>query len=121
MHVNCLSLSLSLSLQVVSRRNDLKLIVTSATMDADKFARFFGNVPTFTIPGRTFPVDVLFTRNPSEDYVESAVKQAIQIHLQPSKGDVLMFMPGQEEIEVTCEAISGERDTHNSLIIEREN
>ncbi len=83
-------------------------------MDADKFARFFGNVPTFTIPGRTFPVDVLFTRNPSEDYVESAVKQAIQIHLQPSKGDVLMFMPGQEEIEVTCEAISGERYTQFS-------
>ena len=78
-------------------------------MDADKFAKFFGNVPTFTIPGRTFPVDVLFTRNPSEDYVESAVKQAIQIHLQPSKGDILIFMPGQEEIEVTCEAISGEK------------
>ena len=97
-----------LSLQVVSRRNDLKLIVTSATMDADKFAKFFGNVPTFTIPGRTFPVDILFTRNPSEDYVESTVKQAIQIHLQPSKGDILIFMPGQEEIEVTCEAISGE-------------
>ena len=77
-------------------------------MDADKFAKFFGNVPTFTIPGRTFPVDVLFTKNPSEDYVESAVKQATQIHLQPSKGDILMFMPGQEEIEVTCEAISGQ-------------
>lgn len=91
----------------MSRRNDLKLIVTSATMDADKFAKFFGNVPTFTIPGRTFPVDVLFTKNPSEDYVESAVKQATQIHLQPSKGDILIFMPGQEEIEVTCEAISG--------------
>ena len=46
--------------------------------------------------------------NPSEDYVESAVKQATQIHLQPSKGAILIFMPGQEEIEVTCEAISGE-------------
>ena len=94
--------------EVVSRRNDLKLIVTSATMDADKFSKFFGNVPTFTIPGRTFPVDILYTRNPSEDYVESAVKQAIQVHLQPSKGDILIFMPGQEEIEVTCEAIAGE-------------
>ena len=38
-------------------RRDLKLIVTSATMDSDKFATFFGNVPTFHIPGRTFPVD----------------------------------------------------------------
>ena len=93
--------------QVVSRRNDLKLIVTSATMDADKFAVFFGNVPVSIIPGRTFPVDVLYTRNPCEDYVESAVKQAIQIHLQPSIGDILMFMPGQEEIITTCECING--------------
>ena len=42
-----------------------------------------------------------------EDYVESAVKQAIQVHLQPCKGDILIFMPGLEEIEVTCEAIAG--------------
>lgn len=48
--------------QVVSRRTDLKLIVTSATMDSDKFAAFFGNVPIFHIPGRTFPVDVLFSK-----------------------------------------------------------
>lgn len=51
-----------LSPKVVSRRTDLKLIVTSATMDSDKFAAFFGNVPIFHIPGRTFPVDVLFSK-----------------------------------------------------------
>ena len=44
---------------VISRRSDLKLIVTSATMDSQKFADFFGNVPVYTIPGRTFPVDLL--------------------------------------------------------------
>lgn len=44
---------------VVARRSDLKLIVTSATMDAEKFASFFGgHTPTFQIPGRTFPVEV---------------------------------------------------------------
>lgn len=48
--------------QVVARRTDLKLIVTSATMDSDKFAAFFGNVPIFHIPGRTFPVDILFSK-----------------------------------------------------------
>lgn len=93
--------------QVVSRRNDLKVIVTSATMDAAKFASFFGNVPVFSIPGRTFPVDVLYSRNNCEDYVESAVRQAVQIHLQPSLGDILIFMPGQEEIITTCEVIAG--------------
>ncbi len=56
-------------------RADFKLIVTSATLDATKFASFFGNAPVFHIPGRTFPVDVLWSRTPQEDYVEAAVKQ----------------------------------------------
>lgn len=75
-------------------------------MDATKFSSFFGNVPTFTIPGRTYPVDVMFSKNPVEDYVESAVKQALQIHLTPTIGDMLIFMPGQEDIEVTCEVLA---------------
>ena len=47
---------------VVARRSDLKLIVTSATMDAEKFATFYGNVPCFTIPGRTYPVNLFFSK-----------------------------------------------------------
>lgn len=63
-HVNLIpdTCPLSYPPKVVSRRTDLKLIVTSATMDSDKFAAFFGNVPIFHIPGRTFPVDVLFSK-----------------------------------------------------------
>ncbi|KAK3872153.1 hypothetical protein Pcinc_022755 [Petrolisthes cinctipes] len=91
--------------EVVGRRHDLKLIVTSATMDSRKFATFFGEVPVFTIPGRTFPVETFYSRNVVEDYVEAAVKQALQIHLQAEEGDILVFMPGQEDIEVTCELI----------------
>ncbi|XP_071958748.1 pre-mRNA-splicing factor ATP-dependent RNA helicase PRP16-like isoform X2 [Antedon mediterranea] len=105
---------------VVARRHDLKLIVTSATMDSQKFANFFGNVPVFEIPGRTFPVDVLFSKNVVEDYVDSAVKQALQIHLTGSHGDMLIFMPGQEDIEVTCDLISerlGELDDAPQLAI----
>ncbi len=90
---------------VVARRRDLKLIVTSATMDAGKFADFFGNVPTFTIPGRTFPVEIMYGKNVVEDYVDAAVKQAVQLHLTADEGDMLIFMPGQEDIEVTCETI----------------
>lgn len=92
--------------EVVARRQDLKLIVTSATMDAGKFSTFFGNVPTYTIPGRTFPVEIFFSKNPVEDYVDASVKQALQIHLQPTEGDILIFMPGQEDIEVTCEVLA---------------
>ncbi|GLE07995.1 hypothetical protein PINS_up018863 [Pythium insidiosum] len=88
--------------QVVQRRRDFKLIVTSATLDADKFARFFGGVPMFTIPGRTFPVETRYAQTPQDDYVDAAVKQVLQIHLSQPPGDVLVFMTGQEDIEATC-------------------
>ena len=47
----------------------------------------------------------VLSKNHVEDYVDAAVKQAIQIHLTGNTGDVLIFMPGQEDIEVTCEQI----------------
>ncbi|TPX35547.1 hypothetical protein SmJEL517_g02068 [Synchytrium microbalum] len=92
--------------RVVARRRDLKLIVTSATMNAERFSTFFGNVPQFFIPGRTFPVDIMFSKNSVEDYVEAAVKQIIGIHLSHPPGDVLVFMTGQEDIEITAQVIA---------------
>ena len=91
--------------QVVARRRDFRLVVTSATLDSKKFAEFFGSVPIFEIPGRTFPVDVLFSKTPQEDYVEAAVKQAIAVHLGHPPGDILIFLTGQEEIEACCFAL----------------
>ncbi|KAI8923524.1 P-loop containing nucleoside triphosphate hydrolase protein [Entophlyctis helioformis] len=93
-------------LLLLARRRDMKLIVTSATMNAEKFSRFFGNVAIFTIPGRTFPVDIMFSKNPCEDYVDAAVKQILAIHLSHPPGDILVFMTGQEDIEVTCAVIA---------------
>ncbi|KAG0352001.1 DEAH-box RNA helicase prp16 [Podila minutissima] len=92
--------------KILARRRDLKLIVTSATMNADKFSSFYGNAATFTIPGRTFPVDIMFSKVPCEDYVDSAVKQVLAIHLGQPAGDVLVFMTGQEDIEITCQVIT---------------
>jgi pre-mRNA-splicing factor ATP-dependent RNA helicase DHX38/PRP16 len=60
--------------KVTERRLDLKLIITSATMNSQKFSDFFGNAPIFHIPGRTFPVDTFFSKTLFEDYVEAAVK-----------------------------------------------
>jgi len=88
--------------QVVARRHDFKLIITSATMDADKFATFFGSVPVFNIPGRTFPVDTLYARSTAQDFVDAAVQQALAIHVGQGPGDILIFMTGQEDIEATC-------------------
>ena len=91
--------------KVLARRRDLKLIVTSATMNSDRFSRFYGGAPEFIIPGRTFPVDIQYSRSPCEDYVDSAVKQVLAIHVSQSAGDILVFMTGQEDIEITCELI----------------
>jgi len=88
--------------KVIARRSDLKLIVTSATLSADSFSSFFGGVPVFRIPGRTFPVETFYSRSVQEDYVLSAVKQAVQIHMNHPPGDILIFMTGQEDIEAVC-------------------
>ncbi|EPX75102.1 ATP-dependent RNA helicase Prp16 [Schizosaccharomyces octosporus yFS286] len=92
--------------KIISVRRDLKLIVTSATMNSQRFSDFFGGAPQFTIPGRTYPVDVMFSKIPCTDYVEAAVRQALQIHLSQPAGDILIFMTGQEDIEATCEIMA---------------
>ena len=92
--------------KVLARRRDLKLIVTSATMNSDRFSRFYGGAPEFFIPGRTFPVDIQYSRTPCEDYVDSAVKQILAIHVSQPAGDILVFMTGQEDIEITCELVA---------------
>ncbi|KAJ9709800.1 hypothetical protein PVL29_001318 [Vitis rotundifolia] len=92
--------------KVVAQRRDFKLIVTSATLNAQKFSNFFGSVPIFHIPGRTFPVNILYSKTPCEDYVEGAVKQAMTVHITSPPGDILIFMTGQDEIEATCYALA---------------
>src|SRR5271168_4747167 len=91
--------------KVIARRRDLKLIVTSATMNSERFSQFYGGAPQFVIPGRTFPVDVQYHRSPCEDYVDSAVRQILAIHVSQPAGDILCFMTGQEDIEITCELV----------------
>lgn len=99
--------------KILQRRRDLKLIVTSATMNAKRFSDFYGGAPEFTIPGRTFPVDVMFHRSPVEDYVDQAVQQVLAIHVGKPAGDILVFMTGQEDIEVTCELVRERLDALN--------
>lgn len=84
---------------------NLKVIVTSATLDSNKFSRYFNNCPIITIPGRTFPVEVLYTKAPEMDYLAAALESVIQIHVSEPAGDILVFLTGQEEIETSCEAL----------------
>ncbi|XP_025424865.1 ATP-dependent RNA helicase DHX8 [Sipha flava] len=91
--------------QAVTKRKELKLIVTSATLDAVKFSQYFFEAPIFTIPGRTFPVEVLYTKEPETDYLDASLITIMQIHLREPPGDVLLFLTGQEEIDTACEIL----------------
>lgn len=91
--------------QLVKRRPDLRLIVTSATLDAEKFSGYFFNCNIFTIPGRTFPVEILYAKQPETDYLDAALITVLQIHLTEPEGDVLLFLTGQEEIDHACQSL----------------
>nr|GMD55783.1 probable pre-mRNA-splicing factor ATP-dependent RNA helicase DEAH5 [Ipomoea batatas] len=91
--------------QLVKRRPDLRLIVTSATLDAEKFSGYFFNCNIFTIPGRTFPVEILYTKQPESDYLDAALITVLQIHLTEPEGDILLFLTGQEEIDYACQCL----------------
>ncbi|KAM8836874.1 ATP-dependent RNA helicase DHX8 isoform 2-T2 [Spinachia spinachia] len=91
--------------KTVMKRTDMKLIVTSATLDAVKFSQYFYEAPIFTIPGRTYPVEVLYTKEPETDYLDASLITVMQIHLTEPPGDVLVFLTGQEEIDTACEIL----------------
>ncbi|KAF3104229.1 DEAH-box ATP-dependent RNA helicase prp22 [Orbilia oligospora] len=91
--------------KTVKRRPDLKVIVTSATLDAEKFSHYFNECPIFSIPGRTFPVEILYTKEPESDYLDAALITVMQIHLSEPPGDILVFLTGQEEIDTACEIL----------------
>ncbi|KAK6009417.1 hypothetical protein OSTOST_25646 [Ostertagia ostertagi] len=84
------------------KRPDLKLIITSATLDAVKFSEYFLEAPIFTIPGRTFPVEILYTREPETDYLDAAHITVMQIHLTEPPGDILVFLTGQVIFNYFC-------------------
>ncbi|KAF5935220.1 hypothetical protein HYC85_026349 [Camellia sinensis] len=91
--------------QLVQRRPDLRLIVTSATLDAEKFSGYFFNCNIFTIPGRTYPVEILYTKQPESDYLDASLITVLQIHLTEPEGDILLFLTGQEEIDHACQCL----------------
>ncbi|KAL8463911.1 hypothetical protein ACS0TY_033742 [Phlomoides rotata] len=88
-------------------RPDLKLLISSATLDAEKFSDYFDSAPVFKIPGRRYPVEIHYTKAPEADYLDAAIVTALQIHVTqpPGDGDILVFLTGQEEIETAEEIL----------------
>ncbi|XP_019710847.1 pre-mRNA-splicing factor ATP-dependent RNA helicase DEAH1 isoform X2 [Elaeis guineensis] len=86
-------------------RKDLKLLISSATLDAEKFSDYFDSAPIFKIPGRRYPVEIHFTTAPEADYIDAAIVTVLQIHVTQPPGDILVFLTGQEEIETVDEIL----------------
>ncbi|RYP19767.1 hypothetical protein DL765_003190 [Monosporascus sp. GIB2] len=115
---------LGLLKKIRKRRPELRIIISSATLQAEEFVRFFsdqsddggsqqsaenGNPQTATIislEGRTYPIDVLYLESPTEDYVEKAVSTVFEIHTKELEGDILVFLTGREEIDTAVQAVA---------------
>ncbi|KAG9240798.1 P-loop containing nucleoside triphosphate hydrolase protein [Calycina marina] len=108
--------------EVALRRPDLKIVIMSATLDAQKFQKYFTiekeierrtlriEAPLLAVPGRTHPVEIFYTQDPEKDYVEAALRTVLQIHATEPEGDILLFLTGEEEIEDACRKIALEAD-----------
>ncbi|MBU1185815.1 MAG: ATP-dependent RNA helicase HrpA [Acidobacteria bacterium] len=97
-------------------RPDLKLIITSATLDTEKFSKAFENAPIIQVSGRMYPVTIEYrspgpkgTATDETDYVETAVKAVHDIKAKKKPGDILVFMPTEQDIIETCDKLEGKQ------------
>ncbi|KAG9088634.1 Cyclin-dependent kinase catalytic subunit, partial [Ceratobasidium sp. 392] len=84
-------------------RPELRLLISSATMDANKFSAYFDDAPIFYVPGRRYPVDIHYTPQPEANYLHAAITTVFQIHTTQPRGDILVFFTGQDEIDTAME------------------
>ena len=95
---------------LIDRRRNLKLIITSATLDTDKFSRHFRNAPIIEVSGRTFPVDIRY-EEPGEEELALSLAERCALNIsrlvrESSRGDLLAFLPTEQDIRDTIEIVS---------------
>lgn len=112
---------LGLLKKIRKRRPELRIIISSATLQAEEFLSFFsadqdqnaegknGAQPVgqiISLEGRTYPIDVLYLETPAEDYLELAISTVLNIHTKEPNGDILVFLTGREEIDTAVQAVA---------------
>jgi ATP-dependent helicase HrpA len=104
---------LGYSAQLLVKRKDLRIIITSATIDTEKFAAHFNKAPIIEVSGRTYPVEIRY--NPTEElddkdnsYIDLAVREVINLRRKREHGDILIFMPTERDIIETVELLNQE-------------
>ena len=101
--------------QLLARRSDLKVIITSATIDTEKFAAHFNNAPIIEVSGRTYPIEVRYRPTETDEegkqtntYIDQAVKEVLQLRKAKITGDILIFMPTERDIREMAEILEQE-------------
>ncbi|HRE31122.1 MAG TPA: helicase-related protein, partial [Candidatus Berkiella sp.] len=105
---------------LLQKRKDLRVIVTSATIDVERFSTFFDKAPLINVEGRSYPVEVRYLKNVNElseqpDPVQ-AVLDAVDTTLQEGPGDILIFQTGEKEIREVCEALQAQ-NLSNTIVL----
>ncbi|MGH3508028.1 MAG: ATP-dependent RNA helicase HrpA [Nocardioidaceae bacterium] len=89
--------------ELLPKRPDLKVIITSATIDPDRFSRHFGDAPVVEVSGRTYPVEVRY--RPLEDDQTQGILDAVDELMREGSGDILVFLSGEREIRDAADAL----------------
>ncbi len=108
--------------RVLKKRKDLKLIITSATIDTEKFSKAFNNAPVIEVSGRMYPVKVRYflqdlksKETDEQNIVETAVHAINDVQKKSLSGDILVFMPTEQDIRETCDMLKG-KDYKNVIV-----
>ncbi|MEA3230905.1 MAG: ATP-dependent RNA helicase HrpA, partial [Thermodesulfobacteriota bacterium] len=122
-HERSLNIDLTLGIikRLLSRRRNLKLIVTSATIDTQKFSRAFNDAPIIEVSGQMYPVQIRYQAPAStadsmdSSPVDLAVEAVERLGRVSPRGDILVFMPTEEDIRDTCRLLEGRCDQHTTV------
>ena len=107
---------------LAGRRDDLKVVVTSATIDAERFSKFFDDAPVIEVSGRLYPVEVRYrpvegdAEDTTREEEEQALADAVDELCREGPGDVLVFLPGEREIRDAAEVLRG-RNLRNTEVL----
>jgi len=105
--------------QLLPRRPDLKLVITSATIDAERFSKHFDSAPVIEVSGRLYPVEVRYrpVESEDEDYdLNAAISDAAEELAREGQGDVLVFLPGEREIREAAETLRKHHPPHTEIL-----
>ena len=105
---------LGIMCQLLDERPELKLVITSATLDTEKFSKAFRNAPIIEVSGRLYPVELEYRPPDKEeaedkDYVDQAVGAVEYLRREKPPGDILVFMPTEQDILETCRILEGRK------------